>query len=216
MPSAATFAVFGLASLALLLVPGPAVLYIITRSVGQGRRIGIASVLGVHVGTSVHVVAASAGLSALLVSSTAAFNVVKYAGAAYLIALGLRRLLRPSGDALDTTTDAVTTSRKAFVDGIVVNVLNPKTALFFLAFLPQFLDRNRGWIATQALLLGLTFILIGLITDGAYSFTASAIARRLRRTPRSMQRSERVSGAVFVALGVMAAVTPRHVAPAKS
>ena len=216
MPTATTFALFGLASLALLLVPGPAVLYIVTRSVGQGRRIGIASVLGVHVGTSVHVIAASVGLSALLVSSATAFNVVKYAGAAYLIALGLRRLVAPAGDALEAADVQVASPRKAFVDGIVVNVLNPKTALFFLAFLPQFLDSSRGWIATQALLLGLMFILIGLVTDGAYSFAASAIARRMRRTPASMKRSERVSGLVFLALGVMAATTPRHVASART
>lgn len=216
MPSASTFAIFGLASLALLLVPGPAVLYIVTRSVGQGRRIGVASVLGVHVGTSVHVIAASVGLSALLVSSATAFDVVKYAGAAYLVALGLRRLIAPSGEALDVADGRVTTPRRAFLDGIVVNVLNPKTALFFLAFLPQFLDSSRGWIATQALLLGMTFIGIGLVTDGAYSFAASSIARRLQRTPRSMRRSERVSGLVFLALGVMAAVTPRHVASAKT
>lgn len=216
MPALSTFLVFSLASLALLLVPGPAVLYIVTRSVSQGQRVGLVSVLGVHVGTCVHVVAASAGLSALLVSSATAFAIVKYAGAAYLVALGLHRLLAPSGDALQAGDARPTSPGKAFVDGIVVNVLNPKTALFFLAFLPQFLDSARGWVWTQALLLGLTFILIGLVTDGTYSLASASIARRLQSSPASMRRSVRASGLVFVALGVMAAVTPRHVAPART
>jgi threonine/homoserine/homoserine lactone efflux protein len=214
VPTLTTFAVFALASLALLLVPGPAVVYIVTRSIAQGRRIGIASVVGVHVGTSVHVAAASVGLSALLVSSVAAFNVVKYAGAAYLIALGLRRLLSPRGESVTGAALKRTTPRGAFTEGIVVNVLNPKTALFFLAFLPQFLDSDRGWIATQALLLGLTFIVLGLLTDSGYALAASVLARRLQRSPRSMRRSERASGLVYIALGCVAASTPRHVTSA--
>ncbi|MDX6224419.1 MAG: hypothetical protein QOE64_795 [Frankiales bacterium] len=217
MPALSTFALFGLASLALLLVPGPAVVYIVTRSIGHGRRVGVASVLGVHVGTSVHVAAASVGLSALLVSSAAAFTVVKYAGAAYLIALGLRRIITPraaSAAAAVLEPERAASARSAFTEGIVVNVLNPKTALFFLAFLPQFLDSGRGWIATQALLLGLTFIVLGLLTDTAYSLAASSLAGRLRASPGAMRRSERVSGLVYVGLGCLAAATPRHVSRA--
>ena len=212
MPTASTFLLFAAASVALLLVPGPAVVYIVARSIGQGRRVGIASVLGVHVGTSVHVAAASVGLSAILVSSATAFSVVKYAGAVYLIGLGLRRLLRPKASDEVGPVARSATPRAAFAEGIVVNVLNPKTALFFLAFLPQFLDPDRGPVALQALALGMTFIGLGLLTDSAYSLAASHLAGRLRGSPRAMKRSERASGVVYIALGCVAATTPRHVA----
>jgi threonine/homoserine/homoserine lactone efflux protein len=221
VPSLSTFVLFAAASLALLVVPGPAVLYIVTRSVEQGRQAGLASVLGVHTGTIVHVLAAAAGLSALLVSSASAFTVVKYAAAAYLVILGLRRLLaaprvrmdeRPSS--LRLAGRAVTSpARRAFVHGVVVNVLNPKTALFFLAFLPPFLDPHRGPVFVQVLLLGLTFIALGLLSDGSYALAASAVASRLRRHSVHA-RGQRASGIVFIALGVVAALTPRHPAHA--
>ena len=140
---------FVLAALVLLLTPGPAVLYIITCSMDRGRRAGLMSVLGVHAGTLVHVAAAAGGLSALLLASATAFSGVKYLGAAYLIWLGVRRLLdaTPVGG-LEATP--ATPLRRAFVDGVVVNVLNPKTALFFLAFLPQFVDASRGRSAPRS------------------------------------------------------------------
>lgn len=213
MPSASTFAVYAAATLAILIVPGPAVLYVVTRSVEHGRRTGLASVMGVHVGTSVHVTAAALGLSALLVSSAAAFSVVKYAGAAYLIAAGLRRLITPPAVAEDSPRPRSDPGR-AFAQGVVVNVLNPKTALFFLAFLPQFLDPSRGSIVPQVLLLGATFIGLGLLTDGAYAVAAAYFADRwrARQAQRRAARAERLSGVVFVGLGVLAALTPRHTA----
>ena len=215
MPSLSTFALFAGASLALLVVPGPAVLYIVTRSAEQGRRAGLASVAGVHVGTVVHVVAAAAGLSALLVSSATAFSVVKYVGAAYLVALGLRRLLgrrllvRGPKDGRGGPARLPSPAR-AFRQGVVVNVLNPKTALFFLAFLPPFLDPARGPLFGQVLVLGLTFILLGLVSDGTYALLASYAASRWRRRERVARLGERASGVVYVALGVLAAVTRRH------
>jgi threonine/homoserine/homoserine lactone efflux protein len=213
VPSGSTFLLFAAASLGLLVVPGPAVLYIVTRSVEQGRRAGFASVLGVHIGTTVHILAAAAGLSALLVSSATAFSAVKYAGAAYLIALGLRRLLgrRPPEDQARVRGDD---ARQAFVQGIVVNVLNPKTALFFLAFLPPFLDPSRGPVFVQVILLGLTFIALGVISDGSYALAASAVAKRVRDRRRVLNRGQRASGVVYIALGVLAALSPRHPARA--
>ena len=154
MPDWSTLLVFGLASLALVAIPGPNVIYIATRSLGQGRRVGVASALGVETGALVHIAAATAGLWALIRSSPLAFDVVKYLGAAYLIGLGIRALVR--GQALDL--DGRTTAeplRRAYSEGILVNVLNPKVALFFVAFLPQFVDPARGAPAVQILVLGL-------------------------------------------------------------
>lgn len=207
---------FAVATLAILVIPGPAVLYIVTRSVEQGRRTGLASVIGVHVGTSVHVLAAALGLSALLVSSALAFSVVKYAGAAYLIVIGVRRLFfteTTEDDAeLAVLREPRADPRRAFRQGVVVNVLNPKTALFFLAFLPTFLDPRRGPLFVQVLVLGMTFITLGLISDGAYALTASYLATRWRgrRARRGATRAQRWSGLVYIGLGVLAALTPRR------
>jgi threonine/homoserine/homoserine lactone efflux protein len=213
VPRPSTLALFAATALAILLVPGPAVPYIVTRSVENGRRVGLAGVLGVHLGTLVHIAAAAAGLSALLVSSASAFSVVKYAGAAYLIALGLRRLLVAPPPELDESDQAVrraTSPRSALAQGIAVNVLNPKTALFFLAFLPPFLDPSRGPVAVQVVVLGLVFVAIGLVSDSAYAVTAASLATRLRNRGVIARRGQRASGLVFVGLGVGAALTPRH------
>ncbi|MDQ1685688.1 MAG: hypothetical protein QOC82_2425, partial [Frankiaceae bacterium] len=186
-----------------------------TRSVEHGRRVGLASVVGVHLGTLVHVAAAALGLSALLVSSATAFSVVKYVGAAYLIGLGLHRLASPP--AAVPAKDPLASSRSvrsALAQGAVVNVLNPKVALFFLAFLPPFIDPHRGPVATQVLVLGLTYLLLGICSDGAYALAAAAVASRVRRGPL-LRRGRRASGAVYVVLGLLAALTPRHPAAAK-
>jgi threonine/homoserine/homoserine lactone efflux protein len=197
---------FVIAALVLLVTPGPAVLYIVTRSIDQGRRAGLVSMLGVHVGTLVHVAAAAVGLSAVLVASATAFTAVKWLGAAYLVYLGVRRIL----DHTATTTvasDRPRPLRRAFLDGVVVNTLNPKTALFFLAFLPQFVDLSRGRPEAQILGLGLLFVLLGTLTDGAYALSAGTAARWLRGRPRFLASERWVSGSVYIGLGVVAAVS---------
>jgi threonine/homoserine/homoserine lactone efflux protein len=205
MPSLSVLLLFAVASLALLVVPGPAVLYVVTRSVAQGRAAGLVSVLGVHVGSMVHVTAAVLGLSALLTSSAAAFTVVKYLGAAYLIYLGVQKLLRPGGD--DPADAAAVPRGRLFRQGVVVNVLNPKTAVFFLAFLPQFVDPARGPVAPQIVVLGACFIGLGVLSDGGYALLAGTLGSRLRRAARFRTRLNRASGVVYLGLGATAALS---------
>jgi threonine/homoserine/homoserine lactone efflux protein len=199
------FALFAAAAVALLLVPGPAVLYIVTRSIHQGKRAGLVSVLGIHTGTLVHITAASAGLSALLLSSASAFTAVKLAGAAYLIGLGLWTLVSKTADA-DVVLGGERRLRRVYGQGVVVNVLNPKTALFFLAFLPQFVDQHRGHATLQIALLGLTFAALGLVTDSLWAIGAGAAGDVLRRSRRFARVQRYVSGSVFVGLGVVTAL----------
>ena len=208
MPSASTFGVFALATMALLIVPGPAVLYVITRSVDQGRRAGLVSVLGLHTGSMIHVAAAATGLSALLLASAAAFQIVKLAGAAYLIVLGINKLLGRGGS--ERIGVAPASLRRIYAQGFVVELLNPKTALFFVAFLPQFVKPERGPVAAQVCVLGLLFIVLGLLSDGAYALVAGTLAPRLRRRrPGVVSRPERATGLVYVGLGIVAATTAR-------
>src|SRR5688500_13970180 len=169
MPSAESLGLFTIAALILLIVPGPAVLYIVTRSVTQGPRAGFASMLGLATGTIIHVAAAAAGLSVLLATSALTFQIVKYAGAAYLIYLGIQKFrASPESAVLELRTDR---PARIFLDGIVVNLLNPKSALFFFAFLPQFIAADRP-AAPQILALGGRFLLLSLVTDSCYVFLA--------------------------------------------
>jgi threonine/homoserine/homoserine lactone efflux protein len=206
LPDPTSLGVFVVAALVLLLTPGPAVLYIVARSIDQGPRAGLVSMLGVHVGTLVHVTAAAAGLSAVLAASATAFSVVKYLGAAYLVYLGVRRLLERA-PAAGTRPAQPPRLGRAFVDGVVVNLLNPKTALFFLAFLPQFVDVARGQVGLQILALGGVFVALGLFTDGAYALTAGTAAQWLRGHPRFLASERWVSGGTYIGLGVAAAFT---------
>jgi len=206
MPAASTIALFALASLALAVVPGPAVTYIVTQSVDKGRRAGLASAAGVASGGLVHVAAATAGLSALIASSAAAFTVVKLAGAAYLIAVGIRRVVTRD----ETVTEPQPAPlQRVWAQGVVVNILNPKTALFFLAFLPQFVDPHRGAVWAQVAFLGCLFALIAFTSDVTYAVLADALASRLRRGRRAAAVRRYLSGGVFVALGVTAAAAHR-------
>jgi threonine/homoserine/homoserine lactone efflux protein len=201
IPEGGTLALFAVAALALVIVPGPAVLYVVAQSVEHGRRAGVVSALGIQTGGLVHVLAAAIGLSSLLVSSALAFEVVKYAGAAYLVYLGVRRLLARAEPAEDAAP-RVRSLRRVFTQGIVVNVLNPKTALFFFAFLPQFVDPDTGHAVAQMLVLGLVFLVIAMLSDGTYALLAGTAGRRLRGS-RTYGRAERwVSGTVFLGLGV--------------
>lgn len=205
-----TLAVFSLAALAILAVPGPAVVYIVTRSIHQGRGAGLASVLGIHVGTIVHLAAATVGLSAILVSSATAFTVVKILGALYLIVIGIRTLLGRADAAATDPQRPPRRRRRDFAEGVIVNVLNPKTALFFLAFLPQFVDPALGQPWLQILMLGITFILLGLVTDSTWALAAGSAGGTLRRSRRWAQLQRYVSGSVFVGLGVVTALTGSH------
>jgi threonine/homoserine/homoserine lactone efflux protein len=192
MPDPATIALFALAALALLVVPGPAVLYIVTRSADQGRTAGL-----------VHVAAAALGLSALLVSSALAFAVVKYAGAAYLIYLGIRKLLDRAEPSEQRKVAPARLSR-VFLDGAIVNILNPKTALFFFAFLPQFVDPARGGLAGQIVLLGLLFITLAMLSDGTYALLAARLAGWLRGRPGFGSLSRYLTGGIYLGLGAAA------------
>jgi threonine/homoserine/homoserine lactone efflux protein len=201
-----TFALFCVAALALAVVPGPAVLYIVAQSVDQGRLAGFVSALGIGVGGLVHVVAATIGLSSLLASSATAFAIVKYAGAAYLVVLGIRRLLTR-----ETIEDDIVrvprTHRRLFVDGVVVNVLNPKTALFFIAFLPQFVDPNAAAPTLQIFALGLVFVVIALSSDSLWALAAGTAGAWLKRSSWYLGVKRWVTGTVFIGLGLSATRT---------
>jgi threonine/homoserine/homoserine lactone efflux protein len=205
IPDAATLGIFVAAALALLLVPGPAVLYIVARSVDQGRSAGLVSVLGVHLGSLVHVTAAAVGLSSLLVSSAVAFGVVKYAGAAYLIYLGVRALIAHEEPADVGLRPA--SLRALLRQGAVVNILNPKTALFFLAFLPQFVDADAGYVAAQLVFFGLLFVALGLVTDSLYALAAGTAGGWLRSSRFFAGARRWVSGTVFIGLGLATALS---------
>ncbi len=209
MPDATTLGVIVAATLALSLTPGPAVLYIVARGVEGGRAAGLVSALGICAGGLVHVAFAAAGLSALLASSATAFAVVKWLGVVYLVWLGLSRLL--GGDERNTATRVEGDSLRAiFWQGVLVDVLNPKVALFFLAFLPQFVEPSRGPVWAQMVLLGLTFAVVALCTDGLYTLLSGTAADWLRRrneSPRFRQAGRYASGSVYVALGLATAVS---------
>jgi threonine/homoserine/homoserine lactone efflux protein len=204
MPDPHTFLLFAGASIVLLVIPGPSVLYVVTRSVAQGRRAGAVSVLGVGLGNFSHAVAAAIGVSAIIASSAIAFTIVKYAGAAYLIYLGISALLARRQAPLAPPGRA-RTDRRLFWEGFLVDFLNPKVALFYLAFFPQFIDPAQGPIATQMLMLGAVFTSLGLLSDGGYALTAGALGSRLRRAGRA-ERLQRASGAIYLGLGVSAAL----------
>jgi threonine/homoserine/homoserine lactone efflux protein len=209
MPDLTTALVFSGAALALLVIPGPAVLYIVARSASQGRRAGLVSVAGIHVGTLVHIAAAVLGLSALIVASATAFTMVRLAGAAYLVYLGVTTL-RHHKALVDSTPASVPRSpRRVFTDGVVLNILNPKTAVFFLAFVPQFVDVDAGNSTVQVAFLGMLFIALGLVTDGAYALAGGWIGTRLRRSPRLARRADTTAGVVYLGLGLTTALAGR-------
>jgi threonine/homoserine/homoserine lactone efflux protein len=210
IPDAPAIGLYLLAALALLLVPGPSVLYVVTRSIEHGRRAGLASVLGIHVGTLVHIAAATVGLSALVLSSAVAFTAVKLAGAVYLVGLGLWTLVSRRAE-LDVALGGERNLRRAFAQGVVVNVLNPKTALFFLAFLPQFVDPNAPHPAIQIAFLGMLFALLGMVTDSCWALAAGTAGGMLRRSRRFVRVQRYVSGSVYLGLGVATAFAGGHV-----
>jgi threonine/homoserine/homoserine lactone efflux protein len=191
-------------SLLLLVIPGPAVFYILSRSVGQGRAAGVVSAAGITVGTLCHVTAAVLGLSALLVSSVRAFQTIKLVGAAYLVFLGVRMLISRTNE---TTLASENTHvyRRIFAQAVLVNILNPKTALFFLAFLPQFVEPARGHIPAQIFSLGVLFALMGMISDSSWALVASTLAAKLKNNSRWRRTQKNVSGGALIALGLATA-----------
>ncbi len=193
---------FLLASLTLVAIPGPNHLYITTRSIGEGRRAGIASALGVETGTLVHVALAAAGLSALVAASATAFGVLRYAGAAYLVVLAYRTLRGGDGD--DAPALAPRPLRRVYLDGVLVNVLNPKVVLFFLAFIPQFVDQDAGAVPLQIAVMGIVLTLIGTASDLVYAVAAGSIGAWLRARPVFRRRQRYATGAVYLGLGAAA------------
>jgi threonine/homoserine/homoserine lactone efflux protein len=208
MPDLTLWGLFVMASVVLLLTPGPAVLFNVARSVEQGRKAGLISVLGIHLGTIVHITAAAVGLSALVVSSALAFAIIKYLGAAYLIWIGVRTLMAkdPDPEAPEVPAEPL---HRVFRDGFVVNLLNPKTAIFFLAFLPQFVDPARGALHWQIFVLGITFIGLGILSDGLFALAAGAAGDFLRRNRRFVRFQRWFAGTSFIGLGITAALATR-------
>jgi len=205
MPSLDTYALFIATALALLAIPGPAVLYVVGRSIDQGRTAGLASVLGITTGTIVHITAATVGLSSLILASKVAFDAVRYVGAAYLILLGVRRLLtRGQEEAVGARPPR--TLRRLYSQGLVVNLLNPKTIVFIFAFIPQFVDVGAGHVWLQILLLVLTFAGLGLMSDSLYAIVAGTVADRLRGTPLVARVERWFGGTVLIGLGVASAL----------
>jgi threonine/homoserine/homoserine lactone efflux protein len=200
------FPLFILASLSLLLIPGPAVLYIVTRSIDQGRLAGVVSVLGIEVGGLFHVAAAALGISAILVSSALAFSIVKYLGAAYLIYLGVRKLLTKNKLTENLSTEPASL-RHIFSQGVVVNVLNPKTALFFFAFLPQFVNSSKGSVPLQMLLLGGTFIALATVTDGLYAILSGTFSHWLKGSLQFLRFQRYFAGTIYIGLGLVTALS---------
>ena len=192
----------------LVFMPGPNTLYIIARSIQQGRLAGFVSSLGVQVGTMVHIVAASLGLSALLVSSAVAFNVVKYAGAAYLIFLGIKTLL--TREKIEPAKVRKAALGRVFSQGIVVNLLNPKTALFFFAFLPQFIDVSRGAVVLLVVLLGSILIFLGTLSDSIYALASGSIGNWLRGNLKFLRAQRYFAGSVYIGLGAATALSGAH------
>ena len=207
VPSIESLIAFGIASLALLVIPGPAVLYIINRSVADGRNVALAAVAGLEIGNFMHVIAATVGLSAVIATSAAAFSAVKWIGAGYLIYIGIRTLATKA-QAVNHLNDPMS-RRRAFTQGIVVNTFNPKVALFFLSFLPQFIDADRGSAALQSLILGTTFVVLGCISDSLFAILASALRGTLLRGKSLPFVQRYVAGSVFIALGAIASTTRR-------
>jgi threonine/homoserine/homoserine lactone efflux protein len=209
MPDAHSLLLFAGAGLVLNVTPGPDLLYILGRSVSQGRSAGVLSALGVAAGCLVHVLGAALGLSALVLAVPLAYDLVRWAGAAYLVVLGVKAL-RSGGGGLDVKALAPVPPLRVFLQGALTNVLNPKVALFFLAFLPQFADPARGPLAPQLLLLGAIFTVNGALVCVAFALCASQVGAWLRARYGISRLLDRVTGSVFVALGLRLALLGRR------
>jgi len=209
VPSPSTLPVFVTASLVLLVIPGPAVLFIVARSGAQGRRAGLVSVLGVHTASIVHVLAAVAGVSAVVVASSLAFTAVKVVGGCYLIFLGLKSL-RNARTASAASAPKIRATKQLFAEGFLVSLLNPKVALFFLAFLPQFVERGNGPIWSQTLLLGLLYITLGLCSDSMYALLGARLGSRFSGHAARVRATRYAEGGILIGLGVLSLAIPHR------
>jgi threonine/homoserine/homoserine lactone efflux protein len=209
VPPLATLPVFLAASLVLLAIPGPAVLYIVSRSASQGTRAGLLSVLGVHAGSVVHVCAAVAGLSTIVLASSVAFTAVKLAGGVYLLWIGAQTI-RGARAVTDVAVVAPRPRSKLFTEGFVVNVLNPKVALFFVAFLPQFVAAGSGPVWSQTLVLGLLYIAVGLCSDSLYALLGGRVGRWFHHRADRLRRTRYAEGGILVGLGVLTLALPHR------
>ncbi|TQL67406.1 threonine/homoserine/homoserine lactone efflux protein [Nocardioides albertanoniae] len=193
---------FGAASLVTMLIPGPAVVYVVTRSVEHGRVAGLFSMAGLETGAAVHVLLSMTGIAALLRASATAFTLLTWVGAGYLLWLATRALLVRDRPRTEEVTAMPPRRRRFYVDGLLVDLLNPKTALFFLAFLPQFVDPRRGSVSLQVAVLGVIFVLIAGLCDGTYAILASRMSRRLRSSTRARRRLGWASAGIYLSLAV--------------
>lgn len=204
----AKFILFVTVSWALIIAPGPDMLYVITRGVTQGRRAGMLSAVGVICGILVHTTAAAFGLTLILQTSASAFLIVKYLGAVYMIYLGIKAWRDQTTFSLQTSTSMVS-FHKVFWQGVLSNVLNPKIAIFFLAFLPQFVDKGSPDVTLQMVILGLTFACFGLCFLLAVGYSSGTIGGWLTRRPHYAQFLQRFAAGILIALGIRLAITER-------
>src|SRR5258708_1229902 len=207
MMEAHKLTLFLTASLVLAAAPGPGMLYVLSRTLAGGKREGILSSLGTFLGGMVHVVAAAAGVSVVLATSAMAFSVVKFAGAAYLIYLGVRMVLNAERDLASDKTSLGTAKGSPFLQGIVTEVLNPKTALFFLSFIPQFVDRHGGHVFLSFVILGLISVILNTTGDLVAVMLASPLKQLFACSPRAQVNQRRGSGAAMIALGAYVALS---------
>ena len=205
MPTTATLIAFALATLAIVAVPGPSVAFVVTRSLEHGRRAGLYSVLGIETGAALHVAAASAGLDAVLQRSPAAHTTLRWVGALYLLGLAVQQF-RPGREG-EGLARQVASPARMYRDGVLVDLLNPKTALFFIAFLPQFIDPARGSVAGQVVVLGACFVLLALVCDGGYALAAGGVAGRAQSSPRTTAAIRIGGGVVYLTLAAAALAT---------
>ena len=204
------FWMFALATLLMNLTPGNDVLYIVSRSTEQGVKAGVLSAMGIACGCLVHVTAAAAGLSTIIASSVMAFDIIRYVGAAYLLYLGMRTLFnRKKTACLPMERPVQASYSRLFWQGALTNILNPKVALFFLAFLPQFVDIRGLHVWESILLLGMWFNISGTVVNSLYAILFGRIGEFLRQSPRWLKVQERVTGVVLIALGLKVAFTSK-------
>jgi threonine/homoserine/homoserine lactone efflux protein len=207
MPDINNIALFMLATITLNITPGPDMMYVITRSVSEGKKQGIVSALGISTGTIFHILAVSLGLSAFLLAVPTAYDIIKYAGAAYLVYIGIRVLFNKNKIEGDTAGDKKSI-RSVFIQGVVTNVFNPKVALFFLAFLPQFADQS-GNIPLQVITLGILFNISGTIVNVIVALTASRLGKILKNKLNNSSLFKWISASVFIGLGIRLALLDR-------